>query len=378
MNERARVGSPKQEIKIPEANALERLNFLFYRFGHITRASTLPHQERSVSRPLWLRSKRAELYHQTQGSDTNKRKRIFAEARERDEIAAQYLMQGVITITLPGLGEQTARYTMIEPPEGRKNLEQGSKPPIFLIPGVSNDIDCVGALTQELPYQGRSVVVVGFPESFLGHTTKGFADAVDASQDFGPHVNFYKQAITSLMGDQGDIELWGFSTGAPIAAQILHDPKFQERVTDAVFLSPASTVNQTSMQLNRGAIHELGHLVKEFGLLPKYTFSTGVNDNMPPMTDDHKKLRKRIMGTLIKKVGTVSEYYTDARVKDGGKITIVSGEKDEITKSYRATNMLSQNPQTTVISLPDGHHATPLTQPERVIPIVFKRQRSAS
>ena len=77
MSEQVSVRPPEQEVRIPEANALEKLNRLFYKLGKVTRRSSIPHQEKSVSRPLWLRGKRAELFHQTQGSDSETSKKEY-------------------------------------------------------------------------------------------------------------------------------------------------------------------------------------------------------------------------------------------------------------------------------------------------------------
>jgi hypothetical protein len=367
---------PEAQQQVPEYNAVEKLNGILYSIGAVTKNSRIPHAENNPHRPLWLRAKRAELYRRLSNKSSVPEK-IFAEARARDEIASQYLSQGDVLVNMPGLGEQRARYTLIEPPDSRKSLENGPKPPIFLIPGMSNDIDCVGALTQELPYEGRNVIVVGFPESFMGSTTEGFAKAVEESKDYSPHVEFYKNAIKALLGEHGDIELWGFSTGSPIIAQILNDAEYQQRVTNAVFIAPASCVDQSSLQLSLGTAHETKEVLKEFGSSGKYTL-TGINRGLQQLDKPHMKLRTRILKAMYKRAGQKSPWYAGARVKEGGNIVVVSGGNDEITKSYKAKDTFSENPQMIMLEDPKWHHSTSLLHPERVVPKILNRQKNGN
>jgi len=310
----------------------------------------------------------------THGETVRTLQDVFTEAHERDEIARQYLRQGEIRVNLPGLGEQTALYTHIDPPASRESSREEPKPPIFLIPGVSNDIDCVGALAQEIAYAGRSVVVVGFPESFMGSTTESFAKAVKDTPNYGPHTDFYKESIDALLGSDSDFELWGFSTGAPISAEILNDPRFQERVNEAVLLSPASSVDQTSMQINTGTASEGARLLKRFSTLGKYTFSMGRNKNVEQQPQEQKKRRGEIFKSLMKKVQTKTASWEGAKVKDGGNIVVISGGKDQITKSYRVEDDFRKNPQMEVVHLPNAYHSTPLTEPQETVEKIFAQQ----
>jgi len=377
------IHPPHQEVRVPEFNEIGRVNKLLYLFGKVTARTRTSlsgeRREKKSERPLSLRTTRAKLYHEVMLTpDKNSRREIFAEAHVRDGIATQYLNQGEVTVTLPGLGEQTARYTRIEAPESRKTPETSTKPPIFLIPGISNDIDCVGALAQELPYSGRSVVVVGFPDSFMGSVTKEFAQAVEASPDYTPHTEFFKHALDALIREDTPVELWGFSTGSPIVEQILNDPKFQEKVTNAVLISPASVVDQTSKQLTLGTIKEIGKLLKRLSALGKYTYTSGREDTVPPEPEGQRAIKKEVFGSLLTRVRTNLPLWEQARVKEGGNIIVVSGKKDEMTKSYLAEDAFTQNPQIHVLHLSEGSHATPLTEPEEVLRKIFDLQRNAA
>ena len=397
----AQVTPPKQEIRVPEYNTLEKFNKLLYRLGKLTARSRIVDRGKPINkrseRPLSSRAQRAHLYREARKirREMNKVYRsktedketalaplrrdihaIFDEARARDEIARQYLHQGEITVNLPGLGEQTARYTKIDPPASRRDPAQEGKPPIFLIPGISNDIDCVGALAQELPYQGRSVVVVGFPESVMGNVTTDFAHAVETSPTYEPHAAFYKEALKELLAESPHAELWGFSTGAPIAAQMLADPELQEKITDAVLISPASVVDQSTMQLNIGVAQDSARLLKRLSSLGKYTLTLGGRaKDVPEEQAGQREIKKATMGSLLSHVRSRFNAWDKARVQNGGSIVVVSGGKDYITKSYKDENVFRRNPQMSVLRIPDGFHAYPLVEPASVVDQVFIQQR---
>lgn len=373
------ITPPVQEQAVPEGNVVANLNRLLYIFRLITRKSLTRGSEVRSERPLSLRATRAQLFKQfksTPKTSKEARESILAEAHARDEIVRQYLTQGEVKVNLPNLGEQSARYTIINPPKSMQTSED-SKPPIFLIPGISNDIDCVGSLAQEIPFMGRKVILVGMPESLLGKVTPEFAQAVSDSSSYRPHADFFKGAIDVLVGKESLVELWGHSTGSAIIAEILNDPKSQERVTDAVLLNPASSANISASVLRLGILNELRNLVSRN--LPKYTLSSQGN---LPETGEYKKLKGNIFNTMLKKVCTVNESWKDARVREGGKIIVYSGRKDQMTRSYEIfrgdqdslDSVKKENPQIEIIDDPNGYHSTPLIEPQKVIRAVFTKQ----
>jgi pimeloyl-ACP methyl ester carboxylesterase len=369
MEEIADVTVPKLEGITPEINKLEAFSNLFRRLGAITSKSRIRNTE--SDRPFSLLAKRAELHKEVTeargAKDTKKTEDLLHEAHMRDEIAKQYLTQGEVTIDMGELGKQTARYVEVKPPaERNKNL-----PTIFLIPGISNDIDCVGWLIQELAWEGRTVVCAGFPESHMGKTTEAFARAVKDSKEYGPHSQLFSAELKTLIPD-GEVELWGQSTGVPILEQILQDPEIQKRVTRAVGLNPASSVDQTLMSLYSGTAREAAYLAGEFKNLPKYTLSggrremDGIAKNTP-----QAQLNKEVMNTLLERVRTKMDLWKTAKVKEGGTITIVSGDKDFMTRSSEEftdeAKFQVKNPQMRVVRLPECHHSTVLIHPEEVL-----------
>ncbi|MBI2018156.1 hypothetical protein HYS96_00440 [Candidatus Daviesbacteria bacterium] len=372
---------PIQEKVVPEKNLVANLEKLLYALRLVTHRSTVKGVNRSEvqsERFLSIRTTRAQLlkeFKSTSKADKEARISILLEAHARDEIAEQYLTQGEVKVNIPGLGEQSARYTIMISPESRKtpNTVLYSNPPIFLIPGLSNDIDCVGALAQEIAYMGRKVIVVGMPESIMGRITPEFAEAVSQTPGFGPHTKFFKGAINALVGENNQVELWGHSIGAVIIAEFLNDPKNRARVERAVLLNPASSANISEHSLNLGILNELRNLLSRN--LPKYTLS-----NRGQM--EQNDLKANLTRIMLEKVCTLYQVWQNVRVREGGRIIVYSGQKDNLTRSYELfrgdkeleARLRQVNPQMEVIDDPNGFHSTVLIEPQKVISQVFQKQ----
>lgn len=351
------------EKDVPEKNLLENFDRLFYGLGYVASKSKRNGFERSLA----LRAERAQLFKQAKNTpNREERRQIIKEANDRDVIFQNYLEQRQIWINMGNLGEQSSRYVDLLPPQERK--KEVEEPPIVIITGISNDIDCVGALARELPMRGRRTIVIGYPESFMGHVTPEFVEAVKASPTFEPHTAYYKAAIEQIL-PSGDYELWGYSTGGPIVSQMLHDKDISDRVTDAVLLSPASVVTQSMPEFGKGLMHEISEIKKKFPQIPKYTFSTGRKRDEDSA---HLSLRKDVSGALLSRVLTGMDLWKDARVKENGKITVISPTGDDTTKCYKVFNkeneleLQNENPQIRVINIP-GTHITSLVDPESVL-----------
>lgn len=375
-----KIKTPVQETSEPTENLVENFGNLFYKLGQVTSAKYIHRSDDNpeIKRPLFARNTRARLYNQfkeTPKGKTEERSKIIHEAHLRDEITRQYLNQGEITVALSLLGEQKARFISIVPPESTRTPETESKSPIFLIPGISNDIECVGGLVHEMAMRGRRVVVVAHPESFKGRVTKEFADAVEKDNGFGPHVEFFKQAIDKLMGENEKLELWGYSAGAPIIESILNDPKYQAKTENAVLLCPASSVDQSKMSMNIGIINEFRMLINRFKVFPSLSYTKGGND---PKDAEQIPLRKKVFGLMMNRVMTHVDYLKNARVREGGNIVIVSGRKDRITKSSDVNKEFLQNPQVRILDLQNGYHASPGVEAEKILPLIFNLQKSSN
>lgn len=370
---------PIQERSVPEYNILEqRFNKLWYLIGAVTHPSRVrsagePGGPREIERSLLTRSVRADLLRRFSAlpkTDIDGRKLIIAEAHIRDEIARRYLNQGEISVELPGLGQQQSRLLILEPPGSQTTPETEKKPPIYFIPSISSDIDPVGGLVQELAFLGRRVAVIGYPESSLGRTTAEFAKKASQSTSYEPHVSFFKQAIKQIAGE-GEIELWSDSTGGPIITEILTDQEFQERVSDAVLLTPASCVDQSRLELAAGLAHEIARFSRGPKRLPSYSLVWGRKTPDLPHQDN---IKSAVFNAQLDKVCHKSSSWERMQVKQGGRIIIWAGGNDHLTRSYQLEPKVRDNPQVVFLKEEQGFHITPLIEPHRIISDIFAAQ----
>ncbi len=365
----SRLISPTQEKAEPVENRIEKLNRLFLCGKIVTRPSK---SKDGLERPLSLRAWRAGLYKEFKSTikeNITERKKILEEAHLRDEILKQYLNQGEVAINLPGLGEQKARYVTINPPEILKEKDEGKH--IFFIPGISNDIDCVGSVVQTAALLGRKITVIAFPESHKGTVTSEFAEAVKEDKAYSPHTEFFKKTIEKLSEGEESFELWGFSTGGPIVYEILNDLEFQQKTENAVLFAPASSVKQSLLNFGFGVVADW-RAFGEFSKLPYWNFTSG---SKVPETEEQVKIKKEITGDLLKKVRARLDSWKTAKVKEGGAIIIASGRRDKITKSYRLNYEFLKNPQIRVLDLQNIFHVTPLMKPAETLSLVFSFQK---
>ncbi len=342
----------------PEKNAVNVFEKFFRAVGWVTHKSRTRNR---YARPLSLKRERAQVLEKVWAeTDKENRKELIGQARQKDEILTQFLNQQEIRVEVSETGEQMARFAWIKPKEGE---EKPGEPPIFLIPGAANDLSCVETLAWELALEGRMVVVVGYPDSIMGEVSEEFANKVEKSQNYEAHAEFFAKALDQLIPD-GEVEMWGFSTGAPIVAQMLSNPELSKRVGKAVLMAPASSVDQTNSSFVAGLVAEVGQLLLDYKNIPKYTWTTGrKNEDL-----NHKKRREKSLKYLFKKVQTgMSNLWENARVKEGGVIQVVSGRDDRVTKSRDYFGEFeSKNPQLRVIEI-EGGHAAALLDPERVL-----------
>lgn len=310
---------------------------------------------------------RKKLHHQIREAQ----KPLIAEAQERDKLARDFLNQSEITVNLmlgsEPLGEQTARYVTLEPP---KRDGQAEQPPVFLIPGISNDLDSVAGLVQEAAYSGRKVIAVAYPDAWLGKVTPQFAKAVAEDPNFGPHAALNKAMIDKLV-PQGEFELWSFSTGGPIEAEILNDPKYQTRVSKAVLVAPASVINQP---IKTSLFPGLGHDIAGMrNTIQRYTYILGGKDQK--LSKEENTARAATSAALIDRVArSMPDLYEGARVKEGGQILVISEERDDVTKTEKGKSIFNGNPQMEVVTLKGAYHNTAVTEPERIISTLHQLQ----
>ena len=336
---------------------------------------------RESNRPDALRRTRRELAEKIKDTPKKERRAIIEAAHARDEIAEEFMTnQQEVRVGMGDLGEQMARFVVLTPPEGRRTQDSDSKPPIFLISGISNDLESMGMLPQEIAFEGRKVVTIGYPESWHGNVTDAFGKAAEDSTSYEPYVSFFKEAIKAIrempdvkekLGDSSQIELWGWSAGALMTAEILEDPSFQEMVSNAVIIAPASCVDQKNIKMfdqeipvPKAILTDTIRTFRDFENIAKLNVT---ERGKIKYTKDKRRRMTRAYNALRNKVLRRTEWWkNDIRVADGGNIIVVSYDKDELTKSYKVVDEIRQNPNLKVLELSGSHH-TPKTKPEDLI-----------
>lgn len=373
--------SRTQEKAMPEKDLAGAFDKLFYAATFITRKSMAEHRA-GIERTRQLRRVRAKLYKEVtkmrkiKGSKyyeeapepsvlrtpdvVEKSRKLIDEANLRDEIEKQFLNQGQVEVTLPTLGTQSSRFTVVELPESQKPPEALGLPPIVFVPGISNDTAYGISLVEELALNGRKVITLGYPESTLGNLTPEFAQASSESKTYAPHTAYFKGAINKLVGD-GEFELWGHSTGSAIDGSLLADPEISRRVTNAVLLSPASSVDQSELSLNVGIVRDFAAIKRYLPDFSKFSFI--------PQGGKKGSLKRTVYDSMLEHVRTKFDYTT-SHVKEGGKIVVISGPNDKVVKSSEAKEDFEKNPQVVFREMPNGYHSTPTLKPEATINLV--------
>lgn len=370
----------EEQLRYPEKNLVDHFEYLFRIFGVVTRKNTpRPKFERTgPERPLSVRRERARLYKLFRGTDkkkdAGKRKLIRNEARDKDDILRQFLKQGEVKVSSPELGEVSARYTEMDPPKERVTEK---KPPIVLIPGLANDLECVDALAQELAFSGRKIIVIGHPDSWMGQVSPEFTQAVEHSPTLAPHARFFSEAIQKILPDAAELELWGFSTGGPAVMEMLaSDPHLSKKVTEAVLINPIGAVQQTSRQLWTGLVKEIKSWISPS--FSSYVLTAGREKGETPEAPGQRKLKIRVRNALMKRIREPSVHWSEAKVREDGRIVVVAGQSDDVTQCRKTFNQKTPlpNAQMKVVEFP-GNHAAPLAHARELIEQVTAAQRTS-
>lgn len=302
---------------------------------------------------------------------------IKKEMEDRADIAKQYLNQGTIHVNLEGIGEQTARYVIIRPPRGREDQRYAGRP-VFVIPGISNDISGVESLLKEWAFQGRTVICVGQPESFSGSVSEQFVSKMEKATDLSMHEEFYKRSIRMTLElerrerlpDPDDrnapysADLFCHSAGCLLGAGILGDAYYQGMVIDAAFVAPAGVTKQTLFDFDvmgtaRDILHIMGNHISDLPHLTRGPLA---------QPEDKERVTKSVKRIILRR--NMGTYYR-VQLANGHKIPVLSGDKDWIVKSLQAENSLRRtNESLTVISLQDASHAEALLKPRDTIHMI--------
>lgn len=330
-------------------------------------------------RPKALKRVREEILQKVKNTpklDTEARRALIVEGHERDRLAEEFISnQQEVRVDMGEFGEQMARFVVLNPSEGRKTEETDLKPPIFLISGISNDLESMGMLPQEIAFKGRKVITIAYPESWHGNVTDAFGKAAEDSQTFEPHVSFFKQAIENIrqmpdvksrLGEHEQIELWGYSAGALMVSEMLTDKDFSQKISNAVIIAPASNVDRENVK--SAGLDILNDQLKTY--LSDFKNTAKMNPNIRAKIEYTQDFRNRQLKTFNALAAKVLRKYNwweqDMKVADGGKIAVVSYASDSQAQTTRVENEIKQNSNLELLKLP-GTHGTPKIEPETLI-----------
>jgi pimeloyl-ACP methyl ester carboxylesterase len=315
---------------------------------------------------------------------------INLEARLKDVITEQYLRgQQEITVQTE-YGKVSAQSFHLMPPPETINDENRGLPPIVLIGGWGADAAGVENMAVELAYKGREVFFVGYPDSYGGEVPLEFAKATTqaGAEGLKPQAEFFIAAHTALLkiyGWDGDVEVWGHSAGSMLAAQMLNDKGWADRVDNAMLIAPAGTAEQSQLNQVVGYARNITRYLRNIRRLPsdlaKHSYVSGrrteVNKKNPIRNRLHTALQKIVWneGTLPHARTIQQDTYNGAKIGKG-KIHLIHGGEDYATGAAARDNQYTPNNSKIEVHTALGmNHADFIMDPESVIEMVDKVRR---
>ncbi|MEK7219034.1 MAG: alpha/beta hydrolase [Patescibacteria group bacterium] len=413
------VSEREQEPRNPEALALEDSG-IPHALGYATKdVERRPLEAEGMKRrPLHLREWRAEQANEfyaernnwgnrmrrlfgkrTENPSRGVRKEVHEEQERRDRVAEEFLRQGTVTVHAYG-GDISARYTVLQPPM-REGKEAGNLPPVVFIPGISNDLASVAPLAQEIAHAGRTVIVIGQPESKMGHVTDEFAGAAEQAKAFEPHVEFFQEAIRALRQKvpsmTGDVEMWGHSAGCPMIAQMLQEgSSFPPQVSRAVLINPSASValpvpapqsplgkawsklmgplNWIRDPINRGILRDLKGFIRRSRPIPDILVTGRRQDGHVPQEEPEDTARRdRTFQAVLAHLRVPYEGYDTMHMRGGAGIVLVTCDRDSMTHAGERFTA-QQHPANMRVMAMKGGHSEPLIEPEAFVRAIEQHQ----
>jgi pimeloyl-ACP methyl ester carboxylesterase len=101
------------------------------------------------------------------------------------------------------------------------------------------------------------------------------------------------------------------------------------------------------------------------GLLPNMSWTTGLKEGGE--TKEHAANRHQSFNGLLEHISKRSPYWEKMQLREGARARVVSGERDDVVKSYKSADFFKNLPQFDFVSVPNGHHATACVDPAQVI-----------
>jgi pimeloyl-ACP methyl ester carboxylesterase len=292
------------------------------------------------------------------------------------------MYQEDLRVNLKDVGEVSARYCLIDV-DGRlqrKDNDPDNKP-IVVVGGLHNDLASMESFLLSLGVMGRTVIMIGHPGSAMGELNQEWVKRQQTDKSYSLDAQFFKQAISQVIGKNREIQLIGHSYGGPVVAEMLGDQSFSTQVTEAAIICPAGSVNQGEARMKLGIIGELSYM-----LFPKhlarYLLITGKRSSVVLQEGQQDELKKDDYDAQLFRAAQKNISLQNMKIKDRGTLLIVNAERDQITQS--AANESDQikfaegkkNFKVRVITLQKEPHSFPLIKPLAVARFILEKWKN--
>lgn len=268
---------------------------------------------------------------------------------------------------------------------------QTGKTMVFLCASGSDPPSAESFVVNYAMRTGDKVYVIGQPDGDSGSMTPQFADAVfgDANPPnidlfkkfqpptYKPHTEYFRAMIHALIAPNEQFDLYAHSAGSMYAKNLLQDPSFSNRVTNAVLLNPAGAANfdtrfpflfrtLAKIRLAWPVLFDLRHLAR----------STYEIDKDEKLRTPSNRFRDRVR-LAIQGGSHWRQPGWDTMHVNGGNIILYVGAHDGMTDGRQfakfITPRIEAKPTQTILEYDSiGHHTTLNTHPERVLDAIFR------
>jgi hypothetical protein len=207
----------------------------------------------------------------------------------------------------------------------------------------------------------------------MGRVDQKFVDAIGKTSTIDVHARYYQEAIKTLIEGGEEIDILGYSFGGQLLPYVLNDESIANRTNAAILVCPSGSTSMTFPEIATAAVKERGKVN-----LRNYTKNIQSISLGKTADKEQQALKKRVRKSVVAAAITKSEEWKNLRV-GGGKVIVVSGMRDEMTKTYKTfqsnniVDLRELNPQLEVVELLMSHTG-PIVDPKQVIEKVFQTQ----
>lgn len=335
-----------------------------YNLGLTTKESNILGTE--IDRPWGLLAERADIYKEIVENWGNKEEKIklLEKAKIIDNLFEQFLKNVKnVEVDMGTLGKQSSEYVELIPKGA--DLEE---PPIIVVTGIANNYDgCAGFGIILAFLTNKKVVIFGHPESSHGKVTNKFAEAVEKSDNFGPHKEFFKSAINQVVGEETEIDICGVSAGSIIVTELMKDKNFNKKINQANLIAPPGEMEVKPQNVLKRLWMEGKALVadKQIKFWPKLIAS----DLKPAVKNETDwKAMKKTFKAMTDKLSHRYEWWKNDLISGKGNNTrVIIFKNDGVTLGIEGIGEIRRKNPNLELTTMDGGHGTGAIESEKVI-----------